>query len=346
MSSIAKCLLVLAASCCWASAAHAKPQVTLELLTRPGLPLTASQEWHRALSGLGVASLQIRPAGTRDEMGISQQGSKSAPSYKVIGIISSDNVLHVPGGNFKPGDTAKLRKWLENLSDEGAEGVTAARSAFGMIPRQLEQVQDDLKRPVDFSTKGMPTAKAVRKIATQLKFPLTIDEAAGLELAKVEVDDELTGLSSGTALALMLRPAGLVLVPERAAGAEFGYRIAKSQAGQEAWPAGWKPKKRPNEMLGELFEFLNVEIPQDIPVPEVLEAIQARLKVPFLFDHNALALHGIDPAKATANELNKRLTYSQVLNKVLTQARLKYELRVDEADKPFLWISTVKPAPQ
>jgi hypothetical protein len=41
----------------------------------------------------------------------------------------------------------------------------------------------------------------------------------------------------------------------------------------------------------------------------------------------------------------KRMTYSQILNKVLLQARLKYELRVDEADKPFLWITTVKRVP-
>ena len=38
------------------------------------------------------------------------------------------------------------------------------------------------------------------------------------------------------------------------------------------------------------------------------------------------------------------MTYSQVLGKVLMQARLKYELRVDEADKPFVWITSVKPA--
>ena len=344
MALVAKCFLV--ACSCWTSAASAKPQVSLELLTRPGLSLTASQQWYKALADLGIGGLQIRDAGPRDEMGISQQGSKSAPAYKVVGILSADNVLHLPGGTFKLGETAKLRKWLENLSELGAEGVTAERSAFGLIARQLEQVHDDLKHPVDPSTKGLPAGKAVRQIGGRLKFALEMDEAAGPALAKVEVEDELNGLSSGTTLALILRPAGLVLIPERPAGGDLRYRVAKAQAGREAWPAGWKPKGRPNEVIGELFEFLNVEIPQDIPLPEVLEAIQARLKVPFLFDHNALVLHGIDPDKATADALNKRMTYSQVLNKVLGHARLKYEVRVDEADKPFLWITTVKPAPQ
>jgi hypothetical protein len=30
---------------------------------------------------------------------------------------------------------------------------------------------------------------------------------------------------------------------------------------------------------------------------------------------------------------------------VLMQGQAKYELRVDEAEQPFLWITTVKPAP-
>ena len=38
------------------------------------------------------------------------------------------------------------------------------------------------------------------------------------------------------------------------------------------------------------------------------------------------------------------MSYSQALRRVLSQAKLKYELRVDEADKPFLWITTIKPA--
>ena len=58
-----------------------------------------------------------------------------------------------------------------------------------------------------------------------------------------------------------------------------------------------------------------------------------------------MALHGVDPAKKQAAVPNKRLSYSQILSKVLMQARLKYEVRLDEDDKPFVWITTVKPVP-
>ena len=38
-----------------------------------------------------------------------------------------------------------------------------------------------------------------------------------------------------------------------------------------------------------------------------------------------------------------RTTYSLALKKLLFQAGLKFEVRVDEAGTPFLWISTIKP---
>ena len=36
------------------------------------------------------------------------------------------------------------------------------------------------------------------------------------------------------------------------------------------------------------------------------------------------------------------LTYSLILQRILSQAKLKKELRTDESGKPFLWITTIK----
>jgi hypothetical protein len=37
-----------------------------------------------------------------------------------------------------------------------------------------------------------------------------------------------------------------------------------------------------------------------------------------------------------------RRTYASVVDEILYQAKLKAELRMDEAEKPFLWITTLK----
>ena len=71
--------------------------------------------------------------------------------------------------------------------------------------------------------------------------------------------------------------------------------------------------------------------------------IGTRLKTPVLMDYNAMARHGIDPAKAMVSMLPGKNTYSSALRRLLFKAGLKFEVRVDEAGRPFLWITTVKP---
>jgi len=66
------------------------------------------------------------------------------------------------------------------------------------------------------------------------------------------------------------------------------------------------------------------------------------VKVPIVIDYNALARLEVDLAK-TKVELPKANTfYGKALDRILFQANLKYEVRTDEADKPFLWISGIK----
>ena len=210
------------------------------------------------------------------------------------------------------------------------------------MPKQLEAVHKDLTRTVRESTKGVNASKVVEVIGKTLDAPLVLDRTAPAALAEVTIEDDLAGLSSGTVLAAILRPAGLVLQPERPTGGKLQYRIGPPRAGEESWPIGWKTNEAPREVLPTLFEQINVEI-KDAELPEVLRSIQERLEVPFLFDHNALALHKIDIAKVAATVPGKRLSYSQILQKVLLQARLKFEVRKDEAGKPLIWITSIKP---
>lgn len=334
-------LIVWALTAPLAWAADAKPRVSFELLTKPGLSLTASQQWYKVLTDLGIEGLQIHSANPGEEMGISRAGSDAEPRYKVVGILAADNVLYLPGGKFKPQEAGRLRKWIDDLADGGAEGVTQPRSAFGLTGSQLAEANDDLKSPLGIATKGLTADRALAQLAARIKHPIEISATARRELAQLTVTDELSDLSCGTALAALLRPAGLAFEPERTGGA-LQYRVRPAAQGRESWPVGWKPKQRAAKALPELYQFLNVEI-KDISVAEAMAAIEGRLKVPFLLDHNALAVEDIDPAKVQAAVPEKRMTYSQVLQKVLLAARLKYELRVDDAEKPFVWITSIKP---
>ena len=59
---------------------------------------------------------------------------------------------------------------------------------------------------------------------------------------------------------------------------------------------------------------------QNVSATRVLEAIGGADQVPILLDHNALARHGVDPAKATVSLPQQRTTYSLALRKLLFQA--------------------------
>jgi hypothetical protein len=118
------------------------------------------------------------------------------------------------------------------------------------------------------------------------------------------------------------------------------YRLVTAQGASEVWPIGWPTEKQPAKVAPKLFEFLNAEI-EGVSAGEAIEAIRGRLDVPFLFDHNNIALHRVDLTKEVVVP-SKRTYYSRVLEQVLFKAGMKYEVRVDENERPFLWITTLK----
>ena len=155
------------------------------------------------------------------------------------------------------------------------------------------------------------------------------------------VAEQLEGLSSGSALAYVLRPAGYCLTVRPGARGPT-VEVARARRGQEVWPVGWEPEEKKPKTMPALYEFHNVNI-QNVSAERALNAIGRILKTPVLIDHNALARHGIDPAEAMVSYPRSRTTYSLVLRRILFQAKLKYELRVDESGSPLLWITTLKP---
>lgn len=331
-------LILLSAN---ASLVRAAGRVQLELVGEARGSALAFQQWLRVLSKAGVKNVRIRAGQATDKVGIEVRGTESNPLYVVTGVVKSRDELLLPAGRFRQRDVARLARWLEDLARQGPADRRAPKSAFGLSPQQFEQIRQDLAQPLGFSTKGILRREAVAQIARRLRLPLQIDPGLASTLREDQVGEELSGLSCGTALAYVLRPMGLCLVP-RPLGSRLGYVVVKAGPGLEVWPVGWEPEKPRRDVLPALFEFHNVNV-QGVSASRALEAIGKLLKVPVLLDHNALARHGVDPDTVIVSHPQSRTTYSLALKKILFQARLKSEVRVDEAGKPFLWVTTVKP---
>lgn len=319
---------------------HAAPPVEFELLAEQGVALTAQHEWLAVFKDLDQAGLRIRSVASGDKPTVEKVGSGKNVSYRVTGIITAANTLRLPGATFRSTDKRGLQQWLEKLKVGGEENLTAKVGAFGLTSKQLVEVHAALAGRVAFETAGQRVDDVVRKIAAKVTPPPTIDAGAQQALAGGEtVADELQGLSSGTALAAALRPLGLILVPEKGRGLEVKLRITDVRQSDQSWPVGWPSEKNMTETVPQLLKFLNVEIDKT-PLDEALPALQERLAVPFLIDHNSLARQRIDLTKARVSLPTGKTFYAKILDRILAQAKLSWEIRVDEAEQPFLWISS------
>jgi hypothetical protein len=323
-------------------AAGAAGRVRLELVGGGPAAALAFQEWNRALSKAGIQDVRLRSGDGSEKPAIDVQGTASQPLYLVTGIVNDRDELVLPGVRFRRSEAGRLKQWLDDLAANGPVERREPRGAFGLTASQFVEVHNDLAKPVGFATQGVGRGEAVVRIARGLKRPLQqLDAATMRQLDEDKIAEDLAGLSSGTALACILRPAGYCLVP-RTAAAGVEYTVLPAQAKMEIWPIGWEPKKNTGTVLPALLEFLNVNV-QNVSATDAMDAIAKRLKVRLLIDHNALARHGLEPEKKMVSLPQGRTTYAQALGRILFQAGLKYELRVDEADTPLLWITSLKP---
>ncbi len=323
------------------SPAPAAGTVQIELAADGPAGQMAAQQWARALDQAGIRNVRIRGSRPNDRVGVTVRGTEASPIYVVTGAILSQTELQMPSGRFRQGDLGRLAAWLDDLVKRGTPESREPIGAFGLTAAQFEVLNAALSLPVVFDTKGADRAETVARIARQLAVPVQSDAAARQALAAEPVAEELAGIATGSALAHLLRPAGYSLVPG-ADDNQVVLRVVPSQPGLQIWPVGFEPQQPINEILPALYEFRDVNI-EGVSAQVVLDALAKQLEVPMLPDHSALARHGIDPAEKMVNFPRSRTTYSLALRRVLFQAGLKFEVRVDEADKPFLWVTTIKP---
>jgi hypothetical protein len=327
--------------------------VELELATERGVQITAPQQWVQLLAGIGITRVRIRGGRPGDEPNVTKRGGPQGASYHVVGMLTSRDELRLPGGTFSRVDRLKLKDYFARLAADGSDAVTAPRGRFGLTEKELTTVLSDLAQPVEFETKGQPPREVIGRLQTKLSLKLAIDPETDRALrTAAPVVDELKGIAAGTALAIALRNYGLVMRPEKSRGQPIVYRVVAaggdavkgstlgkmSSADMQYWPIGWEPEKSPGEVVPSLFESLNAEI-DGFTLGEALAAISPRLSIPLYLDHAALKSLNIDPAKIQVQLAPMKISYKRVIDRIVAQARLGSEIRVDEAGMPFLWIT-------
>jgi hypothetical protein len=247
----------------------------------------------------------------------------------------------------------RLATWMKDLAENGPVAGRTPKSEYGLSSADFKNVQKDLGTSVGFATQGMTRREVVEKIAGRLKLPLKLEADVASSLSSDKLEDELSELSCGTALAAVLRSAGYRLLPQTSGG-QTTYTIIKSDGKPvnpnmadlsldtlKAWPVGWTSQKANKDTVPALYEFRNINV-QNVSAARALDVIGKRLKTPVVYDRLALERHKIDPTKAMVSIPNSKTFYASALRRLLFQAKLKFDLRFDDAGAPFLWVTTVK----
>ena len=342
MTKMMTTFLVFLSTVLFAAKGHANDAtISLELATAKGFPVGGQQRWISFLKDVGFSNLRIRTAHDGEQPSLSKGGTTLSPIYRVTGILQAGNRLRLPGAVVKFGDQAAIQDWFTKLKEGGEEGLTNPTGLWGMTARQVIAFHQALEKKVTMQTKGKPVADVVTQITRGVDATIVVDPSATRALAGRDVVlDELRGMSSGTAIAVAIRPLGLLMVPTKPVAGRHQGKIVDAQQVEEGWPIGFEPDRNPGNTAPSLFKYLNAEIDKE-PLDRALEVLQQRVEIPILFDHNAIARQEID-LTAEVSFQPRRTFYKRIIDSILREAMLTSELRVDDAGQPFLWVTTIK----
>lgn len=319
----------------------AGPRIELELVTGDRFSPLESQTWYRLFTELGVSQLQIRGARADDRVEVAVGGAPGQRVYRVRGMLTDRGELQLPGGRFTSRDRQGLADWLDRLRREGPPAADGKRRPFALSEPEMARVKAALSRENGVATRDLARGDALERLDSQLEgLPLALEQSIARQVPRGgqgdRVGDELQGLSLGTSLAAVLRPAGLALQPRRTPDESLELVIVAGPGEVECWPIGWACE--PRQKLPKLYTMLNAEL-ADVSLERALGVIAQRLQAPILLDHNGLAEAQLDLSTIQAEQSPQRITYSVLLRKLLVPRRLKFEVRADDAGKPFLWIT-------
>ena len=311
--------------------------IDIEVATEAGVPITAPQQWAQLLGTMDLGRVRIRPAGSDEEPKVVQDGSR----YKIIALLDGRGRLVIEGRRYRAGDRKALTEFFKSLAEDEAYGQERGR--FNLTEPQFRQVFTELSQPIEFSTQGKPLTSILRQAESMLSLPLEQDRAIGRQLRQSKpVTVELKGMSAGTALAIALREAELVLVPKKPPGKPLQLGIERELPPREVWPTGWKPEGSPRKAAPKLFDFLTIEV-EGYTLDKALAALEPRMGIKVIYDGRTLNRVGIQPEKVQVSHPSGKTYLKRVIDRMLSQARLAGELRVDEDDHVFYWITQFGP---
>jgi hypothetical protein len=305
-----------------------------------------AQRWAKRLGDLGY-SAQLRQAVLGDEIGVKETTRGTLRSVTILGTLEPSGVLNLGDRSFTANDGAALAEWLNQLAAYGAQGAPDGQPLWGLTKEQFGAVYAALSPVVEAELEDLPFREALAKLPVPAAHPLRISSAAEAWLTEhpaQPVRNRVASLSCGTALAVVLREAGLGVRPLRTPAGSIELSIEPLSQLQMPWPVGWELEDptRQSDHAPNLFKFVEIGF-TDAALQDVLDACAAAVEVPILTDDHGLKDATVDPATLLVSFPTQKTTWSLMLNTSLHKAGLVKQVRTDELGKAFVYVTPFVP---
>ncbi len=327
--------------------------IRVEILTQGIDAGPNPQRWGQAFAEIGITS-RIRQGTKEDVPLVTEEQDGEVRRINVIGTLDGQGRLQFPDVSFTMADQLEFRNWFAELERYGVQGNPDGQTNWGLDEGQLIELLGYLGRPITAEVKGLPLRQVLNELPLAAEMELKAFDpstngapvsATAVEVIPSGLDEnaivqlEVQGLSLGTGLAILLSQQGLGFQPLRNPDGSTDLQIIPLGGDREPWPIGWPigDETPRDQLFPTLFEFFPINI-EDVSLSQTLAVISERSEVPILVDYRLCAAEEIDLSMIRVTVVERQSAWGLVIRRVVTQAMLTFDYRLDEADRPFVWV--------
>ncbi len=302
--------------------------------------------WINLLKELGAAGVSQVPG----EPGLPKEGEPGEPAVEsagagrliVRGMIGPSGNLFIGGEAFRMADRAKLAALIKSLQIEGMAAVDPTAPMWGLSPVQIERLHTELKQPSAFELKEKPFDAFMSDLRGRIKLEIKVTPESQQLARGLKLNGTTGDLSLGAALAFVLGQHGLEWEPRSAAGTSVTMLVLPREESKRPWPVGLPPEQFPGNLAPQLMANARYQT-NNLPLDDVLAVFRRELKMDVLLDRAGLIEHEVNPDKLRCTVQITGGTFQSAIKKTLAVVGLKHELRLDESNRPFLWVTWSEP---
>ncbi len=324
----------------------APPSRTLEvevlIQSQPSYRINA-QEWGRVFQQLGY-SVKFREPRAGEAPRIEDLDKDDFIATRVVAAMAADGSIRIGKQKFDTETTQPLISALEEIRKHGAKGPPDSSPTWGLTDDQFKDVVQLLAAPVENPVELQSSILAIESIGLpgnmKMKFTdAAREQALGKKPASAAETIELKGFTKGSAIAIVLTQYGLGFRPRYVAPGHFDIEIDRGDESSNMWPVGWKPEQSFSEILPAYFRAIPLDV-EDVNINALAGAISEKIAVPHFSSAHVLKSKGLDIDTLKYTRRNDRISPARLLTAVGDKMDLGFDIRVDEAGKMFLWVTT------